>query len=325
MSRGRDIDAPERSERESQADQRASPSEAAEWDVEHRARSRDELDRGRAGDTHDTDRPGGSGGRRPRRPRENTGVVRTRDASYVLTEQDLGTLQEIGKFRIVDADDLARFLFDGDDRRMQGDLARLAKDGLISRQTVTGRRGAKLEVVVLTTAARRLIESRQRRDGEAGEGRQRFYADLKKPAEVFHDAAIYRMYQDEASRIRRSGGKIRRVILDYELKKKIYRPLAKARSISPEEYRRVQEDIARSHGLTVVDGKIPLPDLRIEYENAAGESARVDLELATGHYKGAQMLAKLRAGFHLYVAGTDSTRGTAVRDERELTAGILSL
>ena len=115
------------------------------------------------------------------------------------------------------------------------------------------------------------------------------------------------------------------MVLDYELKKEAYPPLTKARSISPEEYRRVQEEIARAHGLTVVEGKIPLPDLRIEYENAAGEPGRIDLELATGHYKGAQMLAKLRAGFHLYIAGTDSSRGTAVHDERELTAGILSL
>jgi len=39
--------------------------------------------------------------------------------------------------------------------------------------------------------------------------------------------------------------------------------------------------------LQLVRGKIPLPDLRIEYENREGDMARVDLELATEHYRGA--------------------------------------
>ena len=56
----------------------------------------------------------------------------------------------------------------------------------------------------------------------------------------------------------------------------------------------------RNNGLKVVNGKIRLPDLRIEYETAGGESARVDLELATEHYRGDHMSAKERAGFKIY-------------------------
>ena len=58
---------------------------------------------------------------------------------------------------------------------------------------------------------------------------QKLYAGFVKPGEVAHDAAIYRMYQAEAARIEKAGGKIRRVILDYELKQKVYSPLAKAK------------------------------------------------------------------------------------------------
>lgn len=43
--------------------------------------------------------------------------------------------------------------------------------------------------------------------------------------------------------------------------------------------------IAQSHGLTIVNGKIPLPDLRIEYETRDRQQARVDSEVATEDYR----------------------------------------
>jgi hypothetical protein len=135
-------------------------------------------------------------------------------------------------------------------------------------------------------------------------GPQRVYAGFVKPREVFHDAAIYRMYHAEAAKIERAGGRIRRVVLDYELKERVYRPLAKARAkgAAPgsEKYVRRQAEIARQNQLKVVGGKIPLPDLRIEYDTAACAGAHVDLELATHHYRGASLRAKAEAGFKLY-------------------------
>jgi len=46
----------------------------------------------------------------------------------------------------------------------------------------------------------------------------------------------------------------------------------------------------------VVDGKVSLPDLRIEYTNEEMEVARVDLELATDHYHAGHLAEKARAG-----------------------------
>src|SRR2546425_11326708 len=108
------------------------------------------------------------------------------------------------------------------------------------------------------------------------------------------------MYQAEAKHIESHGGRIKRIVLDFELKKKAYSPLAKARALSPAEYARKQAEIADEHGLKVIDGKIRLPDLRIEYETANGDAASVDLELATEHYRGAHMSAKSQAGFKIY-------------------------
>ena len=122
------------------------------------------------------------------------------------------------------------------------------------------------------------------------------------------------MYQAEAARIMKEQGRVRRVVLDYEFKKRVYSPLAKARGLPPEEYRKLQDEVARDNGLVVVDGKILLPDLRIEYET-----------LATDHYKPGQLRDKARAGFRIYRMAQDRSGSSAVWEDRELTAEILSL
>jgi hypothetical protein len=126
------------------------------------------------------------------------------------------------------------------------------------------------------------------------------------------------MYQKEAARIETAGGKGLRVELDFELKKKLNRDFA---TFGTE----ARQQIAARHGLRVVNGKIPVPDLRIEYETRDGDMARVDLELATEHYRPRQLAEKVRAGFSLYSSPGDADRLRHVLDQRELTAEILSL
>jgi hypothetical protein len=86
-----------------------------------------------------------------------------------------------------------------------------------------------------------------------------------------------------------------------------------------------KREIAEKHGLQLVRGKIPLPDLRIEYEDREGNMARVDLELATEHYRGSNLAEKVRAGFSLYARAQDAPGLRRVLDQKELTAEILSL
>jgi hypothetical protein len=83
--------------------------------------------------------------------------------------------------------------------------------------------------------------------------------------------------------------------------------------------------VAERHGLQVVRGKIPLPDVRIEYDTPDGERARVDIELATSHYRGRHLAEKVRAGFSIYAHASDVSNLRRVLDQRELTAEILSL
>lgn len=246
----------------------------------------------------------------------------TRERSYSVSDLDLEMMAEIGKFRAVAVEDIERFHHEQTVSRMKDRLRSLTTQGLICRRTLMQSKGEKLRILVLTNAGKRLLEKER---GWGDRQSQQVYAGLRKIAEISHDAAIYRMYHVEAARIRSEGGRIRRVVLDYELKRRIFAPLAKARQWSPELYQQRQDEIARANGLVVVDGKIPLPDLRIEYETRAGNLEKVDLELATDHYKDSQVGQTSRAGFKLYYSGGTQSRSGSVGDERELTRGILSL
>ena len=232
-----------------------------------------------------------------------------------LSPAERQTMRDIGRFRAIHAADLERFGYRGSVAAMAQDLRHLREEGLVRRHTVSNRQ-RKFSVVVLTEKGRRLIE----RDPLTGPD-QRVYSGLAKRGEVAHDAAIYRMYQAEATEIRARGGTVCRVVLDYELKRNVYAPLAKDRPrLKPEEYAKRQAEVAAENGLEVVNGKIPLPDLRIEYQTRDGEMAKVDLELATEHYKASQLAEKASAGFVVYGEG-----GGAKPEDRDLISEILSL
>ena len=244
-----------------------------------------------------------------------------RNYAYQVSPEELETMYDIGRFRTVAIEDLARQRYPGRADDLRQDLRELADQGLIQKHTIwTDRNRSKLAVVVITKRGKELLDH-QFKD----RGAQQLFAGFVKPAEVAHDAAIYRMYRAEAERIENAGGRISRVVLDYELKKKVYSPLAKAKSLPPLEYAKRQAEVAEENGLKVVEGKIPLPDLRIEYQTSAGEPARVDLELATHHYHGSHLQTKANAGFKMYASQDSAGHLKAVLDEREITAGILSL
>ena len=211
----------------------------------------------------------GQGRERLDERRQRSGPLR----EYNLSESQLGTLAEIGRFRTVANNDLEHFRYQNDTTRMRQDCRPLLNGHLIQTRSIwRGRDKERLTVVTLTRQGKRILE-------QAGQ-RGTFYAGFVKPAEMAHDAAIYRMYQAEAARIAKEGGQVRRITLDYELKRRVYSPLAKEHPRS-EEYKKRQAEVAAQYGLKVVRGHIQLPDLRIEYRTANGEIASRDLELTT--------------------------------------------
>ena len=207
---------------------------------------------------------------------------------------------------------------------MAQDLRSLARQGLVERRQVTiGNGGERTPAVTLTPDGKRLVEQQSTLGND---NRQEFHSGFVKSSELAHDLALYRVYEAERERIEATRGTIDRVVLDYELKRDVYSALGGQDTLDDERFAELQLQVAHQHKLQVVDRKIPLPDLRIEYHDAAGASARVDVELTTQHYKSGQIAAKAEAGFSMYALGGDgSTGGTPVRDEREITAGMLSV
>jgi hypothetical protein len=247
--------------------------------------------------------------------------IRDLSSRYELNARERETLREVGRFRTIATDDLLKHQYRGMASAMRTELVRLQQQGLIQRRSISvGKRRDTLAIVALTEEGARMA----RQDPKLPE-EQAVYAGFVKPAEVPHDAAIYQMYQSEAVQIEAKGGKIRRVVLDYELKKEVYSKLARERNAGALEYARRQQEIAAEHKLPMVDGKIALPDLRIEYETPDGELDRVDLELATEHYHRGHMAGKAQAGFKMYGFVSTSRGRRAQWEGRELTATVLSL
>jgi DNA-binding MarR family transcriptional regulator len=228
------------------------------------------------------------------------------------------TLWDVGRFRTISVSDLSAARYGKRASLMEWDVKHLVKEGLIEQRTVpVDSKGARLTVLTLTRKGRDTV----RRSTET-ESAQAIYHGFVKPREVVHDAALYKMFQAEAARIERNGGRVRRVVLDYELKKRAYSPLAKARDLAPLAYSERQQEIAQENGLQVVDGRLVLPDVRVEYETPDGEERYIDLELATANYRAAHIRGKAAAGFRVY-AQAKGGHLAAVLNKHDLVAEIL--
>jgi hypothetical protein len=232
-------------------------------------------------------------------------AVASGDRVYRLRDSESRALEAVATFRVVLERDLADGVYHGDRRRMGEDLRSLREQGLIDRQALAAsRRGGSQGLVALTPAGHRLMrdhrgsselsEPRPNRPEMRGFGRR---------SDLVHNASLYRMFQVEAARLHGEGAHLRRVWLDEDLKRALYRDLQAAGTMTTAARRERLAELATEHDLHVVDGHVQLPDVRLEYETAAGERGRVDLELATDHYRAGQLAAKQQAGFTVYSTG----------------------
>lgn len=249
-----------------------------------------------------------------RRPRQD------QDRKYNLRDSEVAALIEIAKFRSVKTDDLVEIQYEGNADRATQDLRNLTAQGLIQRRTLPSTK--KEQLLTVTRSAHAFLD-RNRPKGLTAN--QSLHHGFVKPREARHDAMLYRLYEKASEKIEKEGGTNLRVVLDYELKRDLYRELAKLKSLPQPEQDARREQIAQEHGLKVVDGKIPLPDLRIEYETRDHEQSRVDLELATRDYRGHHLAEKGKAGFSIYAPADDASRVRAAAQDPHLISEILSL
>jgi len=242
-----------------------------------------------------------------------------RNKTYSLRDSEIHTLSEVGKFLVVATGDLAQFAYNGDRPCVQNDVESLVRQGLMRQTTITDPEHNPTQVVTLTKAGHKLLSR-----GKILPSSQATYHGLKKPKEAFHDADLYRLYHKVGDEIENRGGRVLRVQLDYEMKQELYARLARACQDKSRHLETLRKEIAERYHLKVVSGKIPIPDLRIDYVNEnENEIQRRDLELATEHYRPRGLSQKARAGFQIYARHGDTDRLRRIRDDRELSAAIL--
>jgi hypothetical protein len=244
-------------------------------------------------------------------------LYRDRGRTYMLRASEIQTMTDIGKFRALAAKDIEAFLYGGDKPQMGADFSNLRRQRLILERDIPERENPPRRLVALTKEGRHLLAATN--TVQTG---QVLYHGFTKAREADHDADLYKLYQRGLEKAGRDGGKNIRVILDSELKRILYRDLARASEHGSGE---AKSAIAERHGLRVVRDTIPVPDLRIEYETADGEPARLDLELATEHYRFRNIARKVQAGFSIYARSQDAQNLRRVLDQREITAEILNL
>jgi hypothetical protein len=242
---------------------------------------------------------------------------RTRVGRDALSADQRATLSEIGRFRTLGARDLIAHQYAGDRGKFDQDIRVLREAGLVERKTASHlKSGRTYDVLVLTAKGRRTARAGARRDGIS----QEFYAGLVKPAEIRHDMGIYRMYHQERAEIESAGGRVTRIVMDFEIKRRLMSELNRHGEDARDPRRK--NAIAARQDIQIVNGRFVIPDLRVEYEGRDGATERLDLELATGDYKPAQIAAKQAAGLKIY--GPDSTAG-GTPWEPDYAAAVISI
>ena len=262
MSRGLDLDRDDERAREEEDERRAKEARGA-----HRLlRDDDARDPDRRSEqlpSRDFALPDG-------RERE---TVHLRAWGCRLRDTESRTLVAAGSFRMVFERDLRDGIYRGDAERLAQDVKSLRAQGLLDRRTLAiDDRGHSMGVLALTERGRALLEAQRYRDPDDGPA-QAVYSGWHKPAEVIHDASLYRMFQVEAAAIEDRGGRIDRVVLDDELKRDVYARANRSRFDSDDERQEALATAARACQLPIIEGHIEFPDLRIEYRPRPASAA----------------------------------------------------
>lgn len=248
--------------------------------------------------------------------------VRRRAWEGDLRGSEVHVLATAGAFRVVPMEELRR----PDDRAHahRKDVERLRDEGLVQTMPyVSGKERTTL--VTLTERGRQVLEL-----SRGDSGRQQFYAGIAKPRELAHDVRVHSAYRDATRQLGERGVRVRRVVLEQELKRE-YQVFLQApnrgRRDGGGRPQRGREEVARwarEHQLPMVDDHVQFPDLRLECERPDGEREVHDVEVMTPHYRGAHAAAKVSAGFHRYSAVGARLTGSSgsARSGRGRTGGL---
>jgi hypothetical protein len=219
-----------------------------------------------------------------------------RQRTYYLNESQKALLNDVGAFRVARAQDIVRYVYGGAQERFKTELSYLTRNKLIRVDVgFENARGRQFDdYMTLGKVGKELTNKLLKSNPE-----QVIYSGIKKPSELDHDAQLYRMFKTKEAELRSRGISVKRVVLDYEFKKIINSRLARVRK-GTDGYRHVLERLSQENQLKILNGKIAIPDVRVEYEDERGGLSHCDLEFVSVHYSGRQITEKKAAGFSLY-------------------------
>jgi len=255
-----------------------------------------------------------------RTPADRRQQYTDRRRTYSLRDSELEAVGEIGRFRTVDIQDLARFGYHGDQARMKYDVENLRKQGLIEEKTLFRAHKSARKTVTLTEQGYRLAVQKS----GLPEG-QRVYHGFVKLREIEHDADLYKVYQRAAKEIREKGGKVLRVRLDFELKEAINRAKEAASRLPEEDRATFLKPVANENGLSIRGSRIHLPDIQVEYETREGTVQRENLELLSRNYREEGIRGKAAAGFKIYARAGEANRIRRALQDTGLIREVLSV
>lgn len=275
-----------------------------------------------------------------RRPQRNT--IPSQTVGMQLRPEERRTMLELGRFRVVRTSDLAKTIYGGKTRKLDEDIRYLRSKGLVDTRHINLRRDGtrrqieRVEVATLTRDGRAWL----RKSGEVPKDQTVYYGFVK-PREMEHDSLIYRAYGDAAGRIESRGGINLRVKLDFEIKADVQRDIYRARKADPKrDMAEIKKEVAKRQELPFVNGKIQIPDARIEFDRKADDGQGVaqdldqgsrtggheDIEVLTAAYRRGHLRSKAQAGFRSYATGADRSSITSrIEDDHDMMRDILDL
>ena len=220
-------------------------------------------------------------------------------------------LVDVSVHRVVAYQDLIDAQFDGHPYAGRRGIDRLKRAGLLEEGELTGPQGGSYKVLAATKGGARVAEKMVARHGYAST--QRTWAGLGRPADLTHDVAVYRAVIEARRQLAKQGAALRRVRLDAELRREVASRSEAARAqqgkaAADQARRRTAQEL---HLPIQRDGSVLYPDAQIEYEIEHPDgltTGRVNIEVASEHYRGAHLVAKAAAGFAVYPANGKAGR-----------------
>ena len=129
--------------------------------------------------------------------------------------------------------------------------------------------------------------------------------------------------------------------LDFEIKAGVQKAIHAERKADPKrDMAEIKQQVAERYELPFVDGKIQIPDARIDYDLRRGGRSRTqaldqdqgsrtghqDIEVLTAAYHAGHLRSKAQAGFRNYASASDRSSLTAkIEDDSRLMENILDL